>query len=130
MLKEIGELTSEVVKLTLDAAVLRHKIIANNIANANTKGFSPQRLSFESHIANIYKQLNAQDKDSVIGEIKNIRTSFKNGEYIENSNEDPVQLDMEMVKLAENTLRYRAILEGYNKYTSIIKMSISGEGGR
>ena len=43
-------ITVEMAKLALDAASLRHQAIAHNIANANSPGFAPVRVSFEDQL--------------------------------------------------------------------------------
>ena len=51
VIEALGGVTSELVGLALDAALLRHEVTANNIANHSTPGYLAKRVSFEEHLA-------------------------------------------------------------------------------
>lgn len=89
----------------LDGATLRHRVIAHNIANANTPGFTPLRVSFE-------KQFDAALKP-----------------VVEPAAGGKVELDVEMAQLAQNSLQYQALLRGLGRYLAILGAAIS-EGKR
>jgi len=135
MIKEIlGNKTSLQVTLkSLDAAMLRSRVIANNIANITTPGFKRVEVSFEDELRK------ALDKSK----LKGSRTDFKHIELgrsdISNviakackpadpalpSGVNNVDIDMEMSKLAENQLMYTMGLKfvkgAYEKLNSAIK---------
>ena len=121
MIEALGGTTSDLVKLALDVSVLRHKVIANNIANANTIGFIPQRVSFEEYLSNVSSENVGQLKL----EIESLRGRLNNGELLHFSGADSVKLDMEMAKMAENVIRYQALLTGMNKHSSTVKLAIN-----
>jgi flagellar basal-body rod protein FlgB len=93
------------VALALDAALLRHQAIAANIANVNTAGYQPVRVSFEEHLG-----AQAPRLERVEGEAK-------------------VELDVEVAHLSANTVHYQALLRGLNKQFSILGTAIN-EGKR
>lgn len=130
MLDEIGGATSQLVQLALDAAVQKHKVIANNIANANTPGYTPQTLDFEDHIS-IAEAQHAGDPEKLLQlQIAYMRPLLENGSLVVPSGDNKVQLDMQMKELAENTIHYEALLAGLGKRSSIIGMAISEQGGK
>ena len=47
----IESLTLPSLSLALDAAVMRHQVIASNIANVHTVGYVPQHLTFEAEMS-------------------------------------------------------------------------------
>lgn len=126
MIEDIGGVTSRLVSLALDVSSLRQQVIAHNIANANTPGFAPQRVSFEQLLESA--DLLTSDRPAereLTNEIDRLQQRLDQGELIETSEEESVSLDMEMVKLTENVLRYRAMLEGLSKRGSLIKLAIN-----
>jgi len=130
MLDEIGGATSQLVQLALDAAVQRHKVIANNIANANTPGFKPLTTDFEEHISVAEAQLSSDPDRLLQQQVDYLRPLLADGTFIVSSGGDKVQLDIEMKELAENSIRYQALLAGLGKRSSIIGMAISEQGGK
>jgi flagellar basal-body rod protein FlgB len=126
MIEDIGGVTSRLVTLALDISSLRQQVIAHNIANANTPGFTPQRVNFERLLDDV--KLNASDGSGdreLTDQIDRLRSRLEHGELIEASEDKTVALDMEMVKLTENVLRYQALLEGLAKRGSLIKLAVT-----
>jgi len=50
------DLTLLLLEKTLDVCVLRHKVIANNIANVDTPGFKASRVIFEEKLKRALKE--------------------------------------------------------------------------
>ncbi|MGD8911362.1 MAG: flagellar basal body rod protein FlgB [Candidatus Thiodiazotropha sp.] len=126
MIEDIGGVTSRLVSLALDVSSLRQQVIAHNIANANTPGFAPQKVSFEQLLERAGLLTSDQPGDpELAGEIDRLRQRLDRGELIETSEDETVSLDMEMVRLTENVLRYRAMLEGLSKRGSLIKLAVT-----
>lgn len=126
MLDNIGGVTPQLVSLALDVAALRQQVIANNIANANTPGFRPQRVRFEQILDQAALLTSDRPGDaSLARQVGDLRERLAGGELIEASGEQKVALDMEMAKLAENVLRYQALLEGLGKRGSIVKLAVT-----
>lgn len=128
MIDDLGGATSSLVKLALDGAVMRHQVIANNIANANSEGFQAQKMSFEEHLSRIALHAPSAEADQVLKqEIEQLRDKLESGDYVEKAADQEVEIDMAMAELSANVLRYQALLEGLSKRSSLIKMAISGE---
>ncbi|WP_316369631.1 flagellar basal body rod protein FlgB [Candidatus Thiodiazotropha sp. CDECU1] len=126
MIDDIGGVTSRLVSLALDVSSQRQQVIAHNIANADTPGFSPQKVSFEQLLekANLLTSDQPASRE-LVSEIDRLQQRLHRGELIEASEDETVSLDMEMVKLTENVLHYRAMLEGLAKRGSLIKLAIT-----
>jgi flagellar basal-body rod protein FlgB len=126
MIDDIGGVTSRLVTLALDISSLRQQVIAHNIANANSPGFKPQQVSFEQLFENT--QTNTIDRSgdrALADKIDALRDRLDTGELVKTSDDESVALDREMVKLTENVLRYRALLEGLAKRGSLIKLAVT-----
>ena len=128
MIDDIGGATSQLVKLALDAAIQKHNVIANNIANVNTPGFTPYDMKFETALAQLVSKVELLNDNGIKRQVDLMREELNSGDYITSRGTDKVELDVEMADMAENVLKYRAMLEGLSKRGSIIRMAISGQG--
>ncbi len=118
------------VMKSLDAGMLRGRVIANNIANVTTPGYKRVEVSFEKQLRKALdrtrlKGMKTDSKHLDIGR-KDI-TRVKPRAYRPNdptlpSGVNNVDIDTEMAKLAENQLMYNfglKFLKGaYNKLNS------------
>ena len=117
-----GDLTFELLARMLDVCLLRHRVIATNIANVDTPGFKTKRVIFEEKLrALLNKNLTRENLQRLTPEIKvdytsNLREDFNN-----------VDIEKEMVKLSMNTLRYSLYVQLLNKKLEKIKMAIRGK---
>ena len=124
MIDNIGGVTSQLVRVALDAALLRHEIIANNIANADTPGFQAKRLDFEQQLVGFSALLSGGNDDALTDRINSLKASLHESDSMVVSQQEPVELDREMIRLTENTLRYQALLQASSKRGDIIKMAV------
>ena len=130
MIDDIGGTTSQIVRLALDASLLRHEVISNNIANANTEGYQPQTVKFEELLIGIERDRSVTADHALRVQLEEAKHSVEGGEIVESATEKKVELDVEMTKMTENVIRYRALLEGLSKRGSIINMAITQQGSR
>lgn len=127
MLAELGGLTGDVVSLALDAALVRHSVIANNIANNSTQGFVPQRVRFEDRFSEAlgrYRGLHSTQE--IRSRLSDVRPSIEAEAEQLDGLDTTVLLDREMARLAENTVRYQALLSGLSKRGGILAVAING----
>lgn len=126
MIEDIGGVTSQLVRLALDVAAQRQQVIANNIANAKTPDFSPQRVRFEALLDNaMTRSINHSDDRIAGAQLDKLEERMESGQLIEETDDEDVEMDLEMARLAENVLRYQALLEGLSKRGSVIKLAIT-----
>lgn len=126
---EVGNVTSDLVRLALDASQLRLETISNNIANVNTENFSPMRVSFEKQLESYKATLLDRTQDNKnTALLKTISLEVEKESTVSiDGVERSVLLDMEMAALSKNVLHYQALLEANSKRGSVIKMAVSGE---
>ena len=125
MIENIGGATSQLVKLALDAALLKHQVIANNIANVSTPGYVAKRVSFEEHLTKFLTPTGQLNESALNAEIDSLKSMLEEGHAVVPADNEVVELDQEMVNLSENVLRYQALLDALSKRGSIIKMAIN-----
>jgi flagellar basal-body rod protein FlgB len=122
---DLGGVTMQLMGIALDAAMLRHDVIANNIANHDTPGFKTKRLRFEALFSDTIMQLKDENGTMLKSRIGLLRDSIQDGSMVVSENE-PVELDREMVRLSENTLWYQAILKVASKHGELLRLAVNG----
>jgi flagellar basal-body rod protein FlgB len=127
MIGEADAVTLNLVKLALDAAVLNQKVIANNIANAGTPGYVPYGVNF-AHQLDALRETLQRGGDLNQNLLLGVQPVVErlNGPGVA---DQQVQMDMEVAKLAENTVMYQVLLRALGKQMSILGSAIS-EGKR
>jgi len=127
----------------LDVSSLRQRVINNNIANVDTARYKSKDVSFEE-ILNAQKQnINSQNNLSfkglrtdprhfVIGQglhISNQPKIVSNSDTTITNDKNNVDIETEMVKLAENNIWYSTLTQLTNKEFSMLRTVIT-EGRR
>jgi len=125
MMDFFSDKTSLALTKTLDAVGLRHRVIANNIANVETPRFTRSEVSFEGELAK------ALEPGSSSGAVKNrIRELEPKIQLDTNSPAKPdgnnVSIDKEMAELNKNSIEYDALIQLVNLKGSMIKTAITG----
>jgi flagellar basal-body rod protein FlgB len=97
----------------LDVAALRHRVLAQNVANVNTPGYHRLEVSFEAAFAKAY----TQDRKAALNVAPKIVEAPGGVERLDGNN---VDIDAEMGRLSNNALLY-------NVYTQILLSRIGAE---
>lgn len=118
------------LKNAIEASSFRQDAINSNIANINTDNYKTNQVVFETlltqsvHGVTINKTQDQHLGSSNIADIKPIVSKRTGTSVKENGNN--VDLDMEMVNLAENSLYYQALISQLNGQYSRLKTIIGG----
>lgn len=125
MIDELSGSTSALVKVMLDANLQSQRLSANNIANVNSRGYSPMAVDF----TRLYQDAEAillGKGESSVNELNAVKGAVGSREYtLAQSSE--VSLDMEMVRLNQAVVQYQTLLKALGKYGGLVKMAINGE---
>lgn len=122
----------DLAKKGLDAASLRSKVIANNIANINTKGYKKYYVSFEDTLKSSLNSVEMEKSDELhISGKENPGTINVKQDKSSSMREDGnnVDIDNEMTNQAANALMYNALITQVNSKLSMTRYVITG-GGR
>ena len=126
---------TQLLSKVLDLRAEKAQVIASNIANAETPGFSPSEFTFEHDLANaIHKSKNLNlstsnpahfvlgptNFNSVNGKISTVKDTTGIGD------ENGVNVDKEMLALSENELLYETAAQLLKKRIGLLKYVISG----
>lgn len=113
-----------VLNKAADASWKRNEVIANNIANVDTPGYKRKDVHFESLLMTALTGDNSLDK-----RVANVRMDNLNAQiYTDNANlsyrldGNNVNIDTETANLAENQIRYYALMDSMQQEFSRLKM--------
>lgn len=111
-----------------DASWIRNDLIANNIANYDTPGYKRQDINFEDALK---KAIQSVDGSSMDARVSNLRKGSLDvsaytdyGDYSYRLDQNNVDIDTEQVQLAENQIRYQALMDGINNEFSNLKSAM------
>lgn len=104
----------------VDVTQMRHKVLAQNVANVNTPGYRKLEVSFDETLA---AKLD-HDHDT---RLKTLQPQI----YVDDSSPDRldgnnVDIDREMMRLSKNTLLNNALLQIITTKTAIMRRSMNG----
>ena len=111
-----------------DASLLRNEIIANNIANIDTPNFKRSDVNFEGILRNQLQGGQPLDKKVANVKLQNLEPVA----YKDNSNlsyrldGNNVDIDVESANLAENQIRYNALVDSISHEFNRIKTVLNG----
>ena len=121
------------LKKTLDLRSANQRVIAANIANADTPGYAPARFEFEQELQQAihgkglstathpdHIPIGASDLDSVTGTITKVQDTTGIGD------QNGVNVDQEMLNLSKNELIYETAAQLLKKKLSLLSYVVQG----
>lgn len=112
----------------LGALSLRHRVIANNIANSNTPGFKKSEVSFARELA-AFLEAGGGGAGGGAGGARFQPRVLRVDTTAQRVDGNNVDVEEEMAKLAENTLLYQAVSRRLSGKISLLRLAIT-EGRR
>jgi flagellar basal-body rod protein FlgB len=97
----IFDVTQSVLQEAMSGAALREQVLANNVANANTPGFSRSDLDFQSAIRDALASGTPLDQIQLQPQVDSSAPLTLDG--------NNVSIDAEMSRLSENTILYQSL---------------------
>ncbi|WP_334109654.1 flagellar basal body rod protein FlgB [Thermodesulfitimonas autotrophica] len=117
---------------TLDAAALRQRVIADNIANADTPGFKKGTVEFEAALRQVLcgeplalkttdpRHIGSGSLSSVVPRVERVTTTTQR------TDGNNVDVEEEMINLVTNNLTYQAAVRFISGKFSSLRYVISG----
>jgi flagellar basal-body rod protein FlgB len=108
------------VEKAMQGSLLQQQVLASNIANANTPGFTPSTVDFQSALAQAFTQ-----GSPAPSQIQSL--SFQpqiDATGTEQMDGNGVDVNQQMAALSENTLDYQALESVMGTRMSILKTAI------
>ncbi len=126
--------TTDYLQKGLDVTWLRNEVITNNIANADTPGFKVSEVRFEDILVSAISGSNMELKTTReghigragadIGQIEPAVVKVEDTSY--RFDENNVDVEAEMVSLAQNSLQYYTLVSKINSEFNKLNMAIKG----
>jgi len=117
----------DLIKRNLDAVMIRHNVIADNIANADTPNFKRAEVNFESELKRALDSEKGPEYPTKMTHPKHIpfeevidyrkvkpRITIDYDTFYRND-KNGVDIDKEMVDFTKNAMRYNLLIEMYNR---------------
>lgn len=125
--------TPSVLKKALDFQSQRHLLVSSNISNMDTPGYKAQDVNFEGQLRQAIgtsgelkmKTTNGKHIGPGNSAVKNMSPDVFEEQDAAKSNGNNVNLDKEMMKLAENQIAYNATTQLMGKRASTIRAAIT-----
>jgi flagellar basal-body rod protein FlgB len=112
--------TSRLLADMVQGTALRHRVLATNLANVETPGYQAQEVSFAAAL---------ESEQGGAAGASSLRPSLVADEGITQRRDgNTVDLDRQMVKLAQNTAWHNAMLQMLSGRFAQIKMAIRDRG--
>jgi len=124
----------DLIKRDLDAVMIRHNVIADNIANADTPNFKRAEVNFESELKRALDSEKGPKYPTKMTHPKHIpfeevidyrkvkpRITIDYDTFYRND-KNGVDIDKEMVDFTKNAMRYNLLIEMYNRNIRKLEM--------
>lgn len=105
----------------LDVSAIKHKVIANNIANINTPGYKKMEISFSDQLEKVIKDTSNDKFDTIQPKI--VIAENDNNDTVRNDGNN-VDMDKEISALMKNTLSYNIYSQLLAKKMELVKSAI------
>ena len=126
----------QILERSLDAASLRQKVLANNIANVDTPNFKRSDVSFDSALQEYLNDASPTLRGTVT-DPRHIPIGTPSFSQIQpqviveqtttvNNNGNNVDIDSEMTQLATNQIKYNLLIQQLNAQFSKLRTAIQG----
>ncbi len=118
--------TFGVLHKILQATNMRQKVLASNVANAETPGYKARDIKFESFLKNEMKLKSTDPKH-----VSNSKSAKISGSIVHESNlswgdRNNVELNSEVAKMTENSLKHDAAIKILNSKIKMFRNAIRG----
>ena len=107
----------------LDVSSIKHKVIANNIANVNTPGYKKMGVSFSDQLEKALNESSMNKFDTLQPKI--VISKEDSSETVRNDGNN-VDMDKEVSSLVKNTLTYSIYTQLLAKKYEVVKSAIEG----
>ncbi|HSV34281.1 MAG TPA: flagellar basal body protein [Ramlibacter sp.] len=116
-------LTTATLSLALDAASLRQRALAANIANHATPGYVPVKVDFDAQMQEAKRALDSRgsvDAASLAGVQLHAQPALDvNGQPVK------LRLDALVADMAQNSVQYQALSKALGRHFSILSSAVS-----
>ena len=119
-----GELQG--IERSLNYHLLRQSLLASNVANSETPGYTPLDLSFEAYLGQAEAIQKTDPKHmSDAGDEKSDSAVFEDPIAASGNDGNSVSMERQMAKISANTIRYRTNVEIVSRRLALLRYAAS-----
>ncbi len=118
------DLTTAALGAALGAVGLRQELLSANVANVNTPGYKRRDVNFDSILSSIEDAQRSNDGSALMALKPTVETDNATSMRADGNN---VDIDMEMASIAENNVRYNALVQLAAKHLQMLE-SVASDG--
>jgi len=107
-----------VLEKVMDIASYRRKLLASNIANADTPGYRAKDISFRKEVIRAMEQIDRGQRAEQLYQV------YETVNTMPNRDGNTVNVDIEMAKIAENSLTYNTAVQLYSRKARMLRDAI------
>lgn len=107
----------DLLQRVLDTSSLRHRVIAQNVANVNTPGYKRLEVRFEDELTKAIQRG---------GDVADVRAMIEETDAPARVDGNTVDIDREMNELGKNSLLYQAASQIIASRVSAMRAAITG----
>jgi flagellar basal-body rod protein FlgB len=115
---------SDILGSALQAGSLRNDTIINKITNNDVPGYKTKAVEFENSLSKALDQYKKTRKLDLSGVNPSIKTVYKDYNYRIDTNN--VDVELEMVNLYQNSVRYEAMINCVMNNTKCFNLVLAG----
>jgi flagellar basal-body rod protein FlgB len=119
---QLFDATYQALDAALGASSMRQQVISNNLANVNTPGYKRKEVEFDDALRSAIASADEGDKTAFDGLSPTV-TEDKTASMRADGNS--VNVDNEMAHLAENNVRYNALVQLVSRKLQVLEYVIS-----
>jgi flagellar basal-body rod protein FlgB len=116
--------TIEILRQGTVFAARRHELLAQNVANADTRGFRARDLSFANELS-LAQQVKSLPAPETIVPRLDARV-IESPDEVLRPDGNTVDIDRQMPRLAQNTLYHNAVIQLLNSRFRALRSAING----
>lgn len=120
---EFGDKNIKLLEKLIDVSAIRHKVIANNIANVNTPGYKRLEVSFENELKAALSGSSTKDVSFMQPKVKVAKNT---GNTTPRNDGNNVTMEDEVSNLVKNSLSYNIYVQMLSKKFAALKTAIGG----
>lgn len=128
MLRYINDPTTAALEKAMQGQALRQRVVANNIANVDTPGYSPRHVQFEGELQAALAA-DPEDADATAARIERLQPQDEREDISLRRDGNGVDIEREMVDLSESNLQHHVLVRLLSKKLQMLK-SVATEGGK
>lgn len=133
-MSQLFDKTVDVLSAAMDLYMLRHSIITDNIANAETPGFKARRIEFEGELERVLEEHEngvEKNRGGTTRSLASVKPLIYEDPHAEvGQDRNTVDMDREMAALSKNDMKYSAATESMARKFALLKYAILEGNGK